>query len=82
MRQDQAIQLYHAAVDLTTGEEQGTQWGANVGAELAAVVAAPDTKAAAVIIAWWRADWSTVGETRSAFLATFAGWLLKSWSPK
>lgn len=54
MRQDQAIQLYRAAVDPTMGEEQGAQWWADVCAELAAVVAAPDTKAAAVIKTWER----------------------------
>lgn len=63
MRQDQAIKIYQDAVDATMGVEQGGQWWVEVGAELAAVIAAPDTATAAGIIAWWHADWRPVGQT-------------------
>lgn len=45
------------------GAEQGAQWWADVSAELDAVIAAPDSAAAAGIIAWWHHDWSMVGQT-------------------
>ncbi|AKU21238.1 hypothetical protein [Massilia sp. NR 4-1] len=63
MRQGQAIHIYQNAVDATMGAEQGAQWWADVGAELAAVIAAPDTATAAGIIAWWHVDWRRVGQT-------------------
>ena len=63
MRLDQAIIIYQGAVDATMGAEQGAQWWADVGAELVAVIAAPDTATAASIIAWWHADWRQVGQT-------------------
>jgi hypothetical protein len=63
MRKDQAIQIYQCAVDQTIGAEQGVQWWADVSAEMAAVIAAPDTETASGIIAWWHADWSMVGQT-------------------
>ena len=63
MRQEQAIRIYQGAVDPTMGEEQGVQWWADVSAELEAVIAAPDSAAAASIIAWWHHDWSMVGQT-------------------
>lgn len=63
MRQGQAIQIYQRAVDATIGAEQGTQWWAEVSAELDAVIAAPDSTAAADVIAWWHHDWSMVGQT-------------------
>lgn len=63
MRQDQAMQIYQRAVDPTMGAEQGGQWWAVVSAELEAVIAAPDSAAAAGIIAWWHHDWSMVGQT-------------------
>jgi hypothetical protein len=63
MRQDQAMQIYQRAVDPTMGAEQGEQWWAVVSAELEAVIAAPDSAAAAGIIAWWHHDWSMVSQT-------------------
>lgn len=63
MLQDQAIRIYQGAIDPTLGAEQGAQWWADMSAELEAVIAAPDSAAAAGIIAWWPHDWSTVGET-------------------
>jgi hypothetical protein len=63
MRQDQAIQIYQGAVDPTMDAEQGAQWWEDVSAELDAVIAAPDSAAAASIIAWWHHDWSMVGQT-------------------
>lgn len=63
MRYDQAMQIYQRAVDPTMGVEQGAQWWEEVSAELAAVIAAQDMKAAAGIIAWWHNDWRMVGQT-------------------
>lgn len=63
MRQDQAIQIYQGAFDSTMDAEQGAQWWAEVGAELAAVIEATDTAAAANVIAWWHDDWRMVGQT-------------------
>lgn len=62
MQREVAIQIYQNAVDPTVGPEQGEQWWDEVRFELDAVIAAPDTAAAADIIAWWHSDWSTVGQ--------------------
>lgn len=51
MRQDQTIEIYHRAVHPAMGEEQGAQWWADVSTELDAVIAAPDTATAALVIA-------------------------------
>ncbi|MES2740767.1 MAG: hypothetical protein V4754_07420 [Pseudomonadota bacterium] len=63
MRQDLAVQIDQSAVDPTMGAEQGVQWWADVSAELDALIAAPDSTAAAGIIAWWHHDHSMIGQT-------------------
>lgn len=63
MRLSQAIEIYQRAIDPTKGVEQGSDWWAEVEAELSAVVAAPTTTAGSDVIAWWHNDWRQVGDT-------------------
>lgn len=63
MTLDQAILIYQRAIDKSIGAGEGVNWWSNVRAELEAVIAAPNTSAAAEVIAWWHQVWSDVGDT-------------------
>jgi hypothetical protein len=60
---EQVKTVYRAAIDPTARDGEGTSWWAAVAAEVTAVVDAPDTQAAAGVIAWWHNDWRTVGDS-------------------
>lgn len=60
---DQAMLIYHRAIDRSAGAGEGAAWWTEVQAELEAVIAAPTAAAAADIIAWWHQVWKDVGDT-------------------
>lgn len=55
--------IYRAAIDTGALDREGNAWWGEVVAEVQAVVAAPDTRTAAALIAWWHADWRSIGDT-------------------
>ena len=58
-----AMAIYHHAIDAAAGSDEGDAWWSAVHAELEAVIAAPDVRSAAGVIAWWHHDWRDVGDT-------------------
>ena len=54
---------YRAAIDAGALDREGAAWWGEVVAEVQAVVASPDTRSAAALIAWWHPDWRAVGDT-------------------
>ena len=55
--------IYRAAIDTRAHDHEGVAWWDEVVAEVQAVAAAPDTRHAAALIAWWHADWRAIGDT-------------------
>lgn len=55
--------VYRAAIDASALDREGAAWWDEVVTEVQAVVAAPDTRGAAALIAWWHADWQAIGDT-------------------
>ena len=62
---DQTMLIYQRAIDKTAGAGEGAAWLAKVRSELEALIAAPTTAAATVVIAWWHRVWTDVGDTPS-----------------
>lgn len=62
-RLEELKRIYRAAIDARASDREGRAWWREVAVELEAVIAAPDARAAAALIAWWHADWRQVGDT-------------------
>jgi len=60
---EQVKAIYRAAIDAKASDAEGAAWWAEVGAEVRAVLAAPNTAAAAALLAWWHADWRQVSDS-------------------
>jgi hypothetical protein len=55
--------IYQRAIDKTADAGEGCTWWEEVRGGLEAVIAAPNTAAAAALIAWWHQVWKDVGDT-------------------
>jgi len=60
---DQAMTIYHRAIDKTAGAGEGEDWWLGVKSEMEAVIAAPTKASAADVIEWWHRVWNDVGDT-------------------
>ena len=63
---EHAKAIYRAAVDGQASDAASTEWWAAVHTELGQVLAARSAAQAALVIAWWHHDWTTVGDTAKA----------------
>lgn len=65
---DLAKAIYRNAVDTAASDSEGTDWWAEVRAELERVVSARTQAEAAQGIAWWHSDWEwhAVGDSAKA----------------
>ena len=66
MTLDQVKAVYRDAIDGTAEDHAGDSWWASVADEVTRVIAAPTIAAAAAVIGWWHADWSSVSDTPDA----------------
>lgn len=57
--------IYREAIDGEARDDEPAAWWDAVAREMQHVVSAPSDRAAAVVIAWWHNDWSSVSDTAS-----------------